>query len=202
MGASPLQWSTLAAELLAGTERGPFSELARHARYMLPIPPDPSRQDCDQRTKDLGASRGGSLILGKAMMGAAAASIGATLQGDFSQSRLALEPDRNAADLRAHVAAHASMSMGCDPALVNPDPKTGALQAACWSFLTGSASSLGRMKTRELRRKLKRDVRLRFEADVDFPRLLATAAKSLRDVGPDVDRCLELAGCDFSLEVC
>ena len=82
------------------------------------------------------------------MMGAAATSIGSTTQGDFSQSRLTLELDRNAVDLRAHVAAHVLMSMGCDPGLVNLDPNTGALQAAFRSFLTGSASSLGRMVTR------------------------------------------------------
>ena len=89
------------------------------------------------------------------------------------------------------------MSIGVDPALANPDPKTGALQAAYRSFLTGSASSLTRMVTRELRRKLERPIRLRFAADVDNRRLRAAAVKSLADAGIKVKRAMVLAGFDF-----
>ena len=89
------------------------------------------------------------------------------------------------------------MSMGVDSALANPDPKAGALQAAYRSFLTGSASRLDRMMTRELRRKLERDVRLRFAADVDNRRLRAAAVKSLVDAGIKVDRAIVLAGFEF-----
>ena len=80
---------------------------------------------------------------------------------------------------------------------VNPDPKTGALQAAYRSLLTGSASSLGRMVTPELRRKLERPIRLRFAADVDNRRLRAAAVKSLVDAGIKVERAMVLAGFDF-----
>ena len=130
-------------------------------------------------------------------MGSAAVGIGSTPNGDFLQAGPGTEPDRNTVDLRGHVAAHVLMSMGVDPALANPDPKTGALQAAYRSFLTGSASSLGRMVTRVPRRKLERDVRLRFVADMDNRRLRAAAVKSLVDVGIKVERAMVLAGFDF-----
>ena len=123
--------------------------------------------------------------------------IGPTPKGDFLQARLGTEPDPNTVDLRGHVAAHVLMSMGVDPALANPDPKTGPLQAAYRSFLTGSASSLARMVTRELRRKLERPIRLRFAADVDNRRLRAAAVKSLVDAGIKVERAMVLAGFDF-----
>ena len=80
---------------------------------------------------------------------------------------------------------------------VNPDPKTGALQASYRSFRTGSASSLARMVTRELRRKLERTIRLRFAADVDNRRLRAVAVKALVDAGITVERAMVLAGFDF-----
>ena len=117
--------------------------------------------------------------------------------GDFLQAGPGTEPDRNTVDLRGHVAAHVLMSMGVDPARANPDPKTGALQAGYRSFLTGSASSLARMVTRELRRKLERPIRLRFAADVDNRRLRAAAVKSLVDAGIKVERAMVLAGFDF-----
>ena len=129
--------------------------------------------------------------------GGAAAGIGSTPQRDFGQKRLGPEPDGTTVDLRRHVAAHVLISMGVDPALANPDPKTGALQAAYRSFLTSSASSLARMVSRELRRKLERPIRLRFAADVDNPRLRAAAVKSLVDAGINVERAMALAGFDF-----
>ena len=197
IGVSPLQRSTLSAELLAGIERGLSSELARESRYVLPIPVEPNRSDFEDWVKDLRASKAGSLILGKTMMGAGAGLAGASPQRDFGQKRLGPEPDRSTVDLRGHVAAHVLMAMGVDPALANPDPKTGALQAAYRSFLTGSASSLARIVTRELRRKLERDVRLRFAADVDNRRLRAAAVKALVDAGVKLDEALRLAGFDF-----
>ena len=42
---SPLQRSTLSAELLAGIERGLKSELTRESKYILPIPAEPNRTD-------------------------------------------------------------------------------------------------------------------------------------------------------------
>ena len=197
IGVSPLQRSTLSAELLAGIERGLKSELTRQSKYVLPIPAEPNRSDFAEWGKDIKAAAAGSLILGRTMMGSAAAGIGSTPQRDFGQKRLGPEPDGTTVDLRGHVAAHVLMSMGVDPALANPDPKTGALQAAYRSFLTGSASSLARMVTRELRRKLERPIRLRFAADVDNRRLRAAAVKSLVDAGIKVDRALVLAGFDF-----
>lgn len=80
---------------------------------------------------------------------------------------------------------------------VNPDPKTGALQAAYRSFLTDSAFTLARMVTRELRCKLEPPIRLRFAADVDNRRLRAAAVKSLVDAGIKVERAMVLAGFDF-----
>ena len=131
------------------------------------------------------------------MMGSATAAIGSTPQRDFGQKRLGPEPDGATFDLCGHVTAHVLMSMGVDPALANPDPKTGALQAAYRSFLTGSASTLARIVTRELRRKLERPIRLRFAADVDNRRLRAAAVKSLVDAGIKVERAMVLAGFDF-----
>ena len=122
---------------------------------------------------------------------------GSTPQRDFGQKRIGPEPDSTTVDLRGHVAAHVLMSMGVDPALANPDPKTNVLQAAYRTFLTGSASSLARTVTRELRRKLERPIHLRFAADVDNRRLRAAAVKSLVDVGIKVDRAMVLAGFDF-----
>ena len=129
--------------------------------------------------------------------GEAAAGIGSTPQRDFGQKRRGPEADGTTVDLRDHVLAHVLMSMGVDPALANPDPKNGALQAAYRSFLTGSASSLTRMVTRELRRKLERPIRLRLEADMDNRRRRAAAVKSLVDAGIKVERAMVLAGFDF-----
>ena len=173
IGVSPLQRSTLSAELLTGIERRLKSELTRESKYILPVPAEPNRTDFAEWGKDIKAAAGGSLILGRTMMGSAGAGIGSTPQRDFGQKRLGPEPDRTTVDLRGHVAAHVLMSMGVDPALANPDPKMKALQAAYRTFLTGSASSLARMVTRELRRKLERPIRLRFAADVDNRRLRA-----------------------------
>lgn len=197
IGVSPLQRSTLSAELLAGIERGLRAELQREPRYVLPIPSDPGRSDYDQWAADLRAAKGGSMTIGKTMMGAAAAGIGSSPQRDFGQRRLGPEPQRETIDLRGHVAAHVLMAMGVDPALANPDPKTGALQAAYRSFLTGSAASLGRIISRELRLKLERPIRFRFAADVDNRRLRAAAAKALAEMGIERDKALALAGFDF-----
>ena len=82
-----------------------------------------------------------------------------------------------------------SMVMGVDQALANADPMTGALQAAYRCFLAGSASSLARMVNTELRRKLERDVRLRFATDMDNQRL-RVAAKAPVDAGVSLDRAL------------
>ena len=197
IGVSPLQRSMLSAELLAGIERGLRAELSREPRYVLPIPSEPSRDDYTTWAKDLRAAKGGSMVIGKTMMGAASAGIGSSPQRDFGQRRLGPEPNRDTIDLRSQVAAHCLMAMGVDPALSNPDPKTGALQAAYRSFLTGSAASLGRIMVRELRAKLERPIRIRFAADVDNRRIRAAATKALVDAGMDLDRAVSLAGLDF-----
>ena len=197
IGISPLQRSQLSADLLGGIERGLRSENLRESRYVLPIPSDPGRGDYDQWKLDLEASKGGRLILGKTFMGAAAAGIGASPRGDYSQRRLGPEPNQMMIELRAQVTAQVLMAMGVDPALANPDPKTGALQAAYRSFLTGSAASLARIVTAELTAKLDRMVRLRFASDVDNRRLRAAALKSMVDAGVPLDRALRLAGFEF-----
>ena len=198
IGISPLQRCSLSAELLAAIERGLRSELSRESRYILPIPADPARSDYDQWVKDLTGSRGGGLIVGRTMMGSAVAGIGSTPKGDFEQSRLGPEPNRESVELRAQVQAAVLMAMGVDPALANADPKTGALQAAYRSFLTGSAASLARIMTSELCTKLERCVRVRFAADVDNRRLRSAALKNLIEAGVPLERALTLAGFDFT----
>ena len=144
-GSSPLQRCSLPAELLAAIELGLRSGLARESRYILPIPADPARSDYGQWVKDLTGSRCGGLIVGRTMMGSAVAGIGSTPKGDFEQSRLGPEPNRESVKFRAQVQAAVLMSMGIDPALANADPKTGALQAAFRSFRKGPAASLARI---------------------------------------------------------
>ena len=95
-------------------------------------------------------------------------------------------------ELRSQVKTAILMALGVDPALANADPKAGVLQAAYRSFLTGSASSLARIVTTEMRRKLERDVRLRFVADADNRRLRAVKSLVAAGVGPD--RAMSLAG--------
>ena len=198
IGISPLQRCSQSAEFLAAIERGLRSELARESHYILPIPTDPARSDCDQWVKDLTGSRGGGLIAGRTMMGSAVAGIGSTPKGDFEQSRLGPEPNRESGELRAQVQAAVLMAMGVDPALANADPKTGALQAPYRSFLTGSAASLVRVMTSELCTKLERCVRVRFAADVDNRRLRSAALKNLIEARVPLERALTLAGFDFA----
>ena len=123
IGISPLQRFSLSAELLAAIERVPRSELSRESRYILPIPTDPARSDYGQWVKDLTGSRGGGLIVGRTMMGSAVAGIGSTPQGDFEQSRLGPEPNRESVELRAQVQAAVQMAMGVDPALATLIPR-------------------------------------------------------------------------------
>lgn len=197
IGISPLQRAQLSADLLAGIERGLRSENLRESRYVLPIPADPGRGDFNQWKSDLEGSKGGGFVIGKTMAGSAAAGIGSSPRGDYSQKRLGPEPNQTMVELRSHVAAHVLMAMGVDPALANPDPKTGALQAAYRSFLTGSATSLAKIVTRELSAKLDRTVRLRFASDVDNRRLRAAALKAMVDAGVPLDRAMKLAGFEF-----
>ena len=198
IGISPLQRCSLSAELLAAIERGLQSELSRESRYILPIPADPARSDYDQWVKDLTGSRGGGLIVGRTMMGSAVAGIGSTPKGDFELSRLGPEPNRESVEIRAQVQAAVPMSMGIDPALANAGPKTGALQAAYRSFLSGSAASLARIMTSELCTKLERCVRVRFAADVGNRRLRYAALKNLIEAGVPLERASTLAGFDFA----
>ena len=196
-GIAPLQRCQLSAELLAGIERGLKSEHRDEPRRILPIPTEPNRSDFDDWKTDLAASRGGSLVLGKTFMGAASSGWGSTPRGDYKQSRLGPEPNASTIELRSHVAAHVLMALGVDPALANPDPKTGALQAAYRSFLTGSATSLAKIVRTELSRKLERDVRIRFASDVDNRRLRASALKSMVEAGIDLAEAKRLAGFEF-----
>ena len=85
IGVPPLQRSTLSAELLAGIERGLMSELTREFKYIVPIPAEPNRTEFAEWGKDIKAAVGGCLILGRTMMGSAAAGIGSTPQRDFGQ---------------------------------------------------------------------------------------------------------------------
>ena len=198
IGISPLQRCSLSAELLAAIERGLRSEFARESRYTLPIPADPARSDYGQWVKDLTGSRGGGLIVPRTMIGSAVAGIGSTPKCDFGQSRIGPEPNRESVELRAQVQAAVLMSMGVDPALANADPKTGALQAAYRSLLTGSAASLARIMTSELCTKLERRVRVRFAADVDNRWLRSAALKNLIEAGVPLERALTLEGFDFA----
>lgn len=198
IGISPLERCLLSTELLAAIERGLRSELARESRYIRPTPTDPARSDHDQWVKDLTGSCGGGLIVGRTMRGSAVAGIGSTPKGDFEQSRIGPEANRESVELRAQVQVTVLMSMGVDPALANADPKTGALQAAYRSFLTGSAVALARIMTSELCTRLQRCVRVRFAADVDNRRLRSAALKNLIEAGVPLERALTLAGFDFA----
>ena len=100
IGIGPLQPCSLSAELLAAIERVLRSELSRESRYVLPIQTDPARSDYDQWVKDLTGSRGGGLIVGRTMMGSPVTGIGSTPKGDFEQSRLGPEPNRESVELR------------------------------------------------------------------------------------------------------
>ena len=75
-------------------------------------------------------------------------------------------------------------------------PNTGALKAVYRGFLTGSASSLNRIVTRERQRKHGSPVRLRYQVNVDSRRWRASAVKSLVDAWLNVNRVLELAEFD------
>ena len=90
------------------------------------------------------------------------------------------------------------MAMGVDPALANAHPKTGTLQTAYRSFLTGAAASLARIMTSELCTKLERCVRDRFAADVDNRRPRPAALKNLIEAGIPLERAFTLAGFDFA----
>ena len=80
------------------------------------------------------------------------------------------------------------IAMGVDPVLANADPKTGVIQAAYRSFLTGSAASQARIMTSELCTKLERCVRVRDAADVDNRWLRSAAPKNLIEAGVPLGR--------------
>ena len=120
---------------------------------------------------------------------------GSRTRGNFRQSRLGPEPESATVELGSQVQVATLMEMGVNAALANADPTTGALQAAYRSFRTGSTASLTRLVTRELIRKLEREVRLRFAADMDYRRLRAAAVKSLVDAGVDLTRAMSLVSC-------
>lgn len=117
--------------------------------------------------------------------------------GGSKRARPGPEPASATVELWFRVQPAVLMAMGADPELANADPATGTRQAACRSFLTGSAFSFARMATRESRRMLERPVRLRFAADADNRRPRSAAVKSLVNVEVSLERALRLAGFDF-----
>ena len=194
IGVSPLQRASISSELLAGIERCLSSESSRQTRYALPVPADPSRTDFEDWTTQLTSSKPGSLVLGRTMMGSAAAGIGSTPQRDFGERRLGPSPDKTQVELRTEVQAAVLLACGVPAAVLNADPATGAFAQAVRSFITSSVTALGRLVADELTVKLERPITLTFTADRDATRLKAATVKSLVDAGVPLERALELAG--------